>query len=470
MMTKRKFSMGKKLFVLLLILGLCFSSNFMGHRKALSAGPEKIGIYTNSFGYYIYVADPIKNRIIKYSNDGLFLGIPIPTVSTHVSGEKWVIKKAVDVVTCRLTDVIGIADAGTGHSFIYELNGHTHHKNGNPGSGKGQVQELWDVGMTEIDEIKSQALLDRKGCKISHWQPPPGGIKDPRDGTWVRDFGSKGSGNGQLLYPESCVYDRESYLWVADTGNNRVVKFDLKGNFVMNVGRAGSGNGEFKEPCEVAVDFYKEQGNKLYVLDRGNKRVQVFTSKGQFVKAFPLKELNTPSSMTVDLDGNVWVSDIALNKIFKYDNNGKYLLTISNAINPREVKRTVVRVYIGKYIMTVNDEPKAIDAPPFIEKGRTLVPIRAISEPLGAKVDWSDKERKVTIRLGGNTIEMWIGNPQGRINGKPYMMPDGVPPMIRRNRTFVPVRFVAEGLGAIVSWTPRDPRYGAGAVTVIYPK
>jgi len=188
------------------------------------------------------------------------------------------------------------------------------------------------------------------------------------------------------------------------------------------------------------------------------------------VKAFPLKELNTPSSMTVDLDGNVWVSDIALNKMFKYSNSGKLLLTISDVITPKEVKRTIVRVYIGKYIMTVNDEPKAIDVPPFIEKGRTLVPIRVISESLGAKVEWDSKERKVTIRLGGNTIEMWIGNPVGRINGKPYKMPDGVPPMIKRGRTFVPVRFVAEGLGAIVSWNPKDARYGAGAVTVIYPK
>lgn len=460
----------KKVFLLLLILSLGFTTNFVSFRKALSAGPEKIGIYTNSFGYYIYVADPIKNRVIKYSNDGLFLGVPIPTVSTHVSGEKWIIKKAVDVVTCRLTDVIGVADAGTGHSFIYELNGHTHHKNGKPGDGKGEIQELWDVAMTEIEEIKSQALLDRKGCKVSHWQPPPGGTKDPRDGTWVRDFGGKGSGNGQLLYPESIVYDRESYLWVADTGNNRVVKFDLKGNFVMNVGGPGSGNGQFDEPCEVGVDFYKEQGNKLYVLDRGNKRVQVFTSKGQFVKAFPLKELNTPSSMAIDLDGNVWVSDIALNKIFKYTNNGKLLLTISDAITPKEVKRTIVRVYIGRYIMSVNDEPKAIDAPPFIRNGRTLVPIRAITEPLGAKVDWDEKERKVTIRLGGTTVEMWIGNPKARVNGKPYNMPDGVPPVIERGRTFVPVRFVAEALGALVNWNPKDARYGAGAVTVIYPK
>jgi hypothetical protein len=49
-------------------------------------------------------------------------------------------------------------------------------------------------------------------------------------------------------------------------------------------------------------------------------------------------------------------------------------------------------------------------------------------------------------------------------------MPDGVPPMIKKGRTFVPVRFVAEGLGAIVGWNPKDPQIGSGAVTVYYPK
>jgi N-acetylmuramoyl-L-alanine amidase len=65
---------------------------------------------------------------------------------------------------------------------------------------------------------------------------------------------------------------------------------------------------------------------------------------------------------------------------------------------------------------------------------------------------------------------MWIGNPQGKINGKPYKIPDGVPPKIVKNRTFVPVRFVAEGLGAVVNWNPKDAQIGSGAVTVYYPK
>ncbi len=453
-----------------LILGICLIRPSDSIR---AAGPEKIGIYTNSFGYYVLVTDPVQGRILKYSNDGIYLGVVVPTVSTHVTGEKWTLKRPVDIVTCRLTDVLGVADPDTGHSYIYELDGHTHHKNGNPGTGPGKTEEMWGVAMTEIDEVKSQALLDKKGCKINHWAPPPGGVKDPRDGVWLRDFGSKGSGDGQLMFPEAMVYrvhDKKHELYVADTGNNRIVVFSLTGQFVKNIGSAGSGNGQFKDPIDVDFDFHDSQGDKMYVLERGNKRTSVFDRAGKFVRSISLAALTRPSSQTLDVDGNLWVTDPEQNRAYKFDQNGKQLLTINNLINPPNTTRKIVRVYIGKFIMTINDVAKAIDAPPFIDKGRTMVPLRAISEGLGAKVEWNDKERKVTITLGNKKVEVWIDNPSGRIDGKPYPMPDGVAPTIRRGRTFVPVRFVAEGLGAHVSWNPKDLKFASGAVTVIYPK
>ena len=433
-------------------------------KNSLAVAPEKIGIYTNSFGYYIYVADPIANRVLKYSTDGLFLDTVIKTVSTHVSGDKWELKKVVDVVTCRLTDVIGVADAITGHSYIYELNGHTHHKNGKPGTGKGELQEMWCTAMTEKEETKSQALLDRKGCKVSHWNPPPGGIKDPKDGLWVRDFGGKGTGNGQLMYPEHMCYDKKQNLWVADTGNSRVVEFDLKGNFIRNL------TDNYKEPCAVGVDFLSTQGEKFYVLDRGTKKVHIYKKDLTPIRVISLTNASKPSGMTIDAENNIWVSDVNLNKMFKYNQEGKQILVVDNLINPKEVKRIIVRVYIGKYIMTINDVVKALDAPPFIQNGKTMVPLKAISEGLGAKVEYNGKIRKgqITVKLGGKEVVVWIGETKGTVDGKSVTLE--VPPMIKKGRTFVPVRFISEGLGCQVNWNPKDLRYSAGAVTVVYPK
>jgi len=78
------------------------------------------------------------------------------------------------------------------------------------------------------------------------------------------------------------------------------------------------------------------------------------------------------------------------------------------------------------------------------------------------------KPKKITIKLGSKVVELWIGKLEAKVNGKTVKL--DVPPMIKKGRTFVPIRFVSEALGAKVDWNPKDLRYGAGAVTVIYPQ
>ena len=85
-----------------------------------------------------------------------------------------------------------------------------------------------------------------------------------------------------------------------------------------------------------------------------------------------------------------------------------------------------------------------------LDKDRTLLPLRLISETLGAKVSWSDKERKVTIEDSGNKIELIIGDMHPKINGKTTTI--DVAPRIYNDYTYVPVRFVAEALGCKVDW------------------
>ena len=85
-----------------------------------------------------------------------------------------------------------------------------------------------------------------------------------------------------------------------------------------------------------------------------------------------------------------------------------------------------------------------------LDKDRTLLPLRLISETLGAKVSWSDKERKVTIEDGGKKIELIIGDMNPKVNGKPMSI--DAAPKIYNDYTYVPVRFVAEALGCKVDW------------------
>jgi hypothetical protein len=95
------------------------------------------------------------------------------------------------------------------------------------------------------------------------------------------------------------------------------------------------------------------------------------------------------------------------------------------------------------------------------------LPIKWVAEPLGASVAWDAAERKVTVVLGTTTVELWIGRSTARVNGSSVAIdPEnpGVVPLIVSGRTMLPVRFVAEQLGARVEYDAADRR-----VTITWP-
>ena len=80
-------------------------------------------------------------------------------------------------------------------------------------------------------------------------------------------------------------------------------------------------------------------------------------------------------------------------------------------------EKIVLKLKIGSKIMYVNDTPLEMDVSPIIREGRTLLPIRYIAEPLGAEVGWDGTEKKVTVSLDDIFIELWIGRSTARVNG-----------------------------------------------------
>jgi photosystem II stability/assembly factor-like uncharacterized protein len=120
-----------------------------------------------------------------------------------------------------------------------------------------------------------------------------------------------------------------------------------------------------------------------------------------------------------------------------------------------EKKETIIILQIGNMNFTVNGETKSLDSPPIIKNGRTLLPIRAIIESLDGSVGWDSNDKKVTITLGLNKIELWIGKNTAMVNGasKPIDSDNtNVVPEIINGRTMLPVRFVTENLGCEVLW------------------
>jgi hypothetical protein len=161
-------------------------------------------------------------------------------------------------------------------------------------------------------------------------------------------------------------------------------------------------------------------------------------------------------SVTV-LPDNTFSTKVALEegkniiKIFASDaanNSVEKDLTVTYAVS----KVTVVKIQIGSDIMTVNGKAVQIDAPAEIKNGRTFLPLRAISEALGATVDWIAETQGITVTLGKNTIGLQVGNTSAVVNGTVVTL--DAAPYIKNSRTMVPFRVIAEGLGATVEWDP----------------
>lgn len=100
--------------------------------------------------------------------------------------------------------------------------------------------------------------------------------------------------------------------------------------------------------------------------------------------------------------------------------------------------------------VTIDGDPLSFDVPPTIVEGRTLVPLRAIFEALGAIVDWEGVTRTITATKGQQTIILTIDSKVAFKNQQEIDL--DVPATIIEGRTLVPTRFIAESLGAVVDW------------------
>lgn len=98
----------------------------------------------------------------------------------------------------------------------------------------------------------------------------------------------------------------------------------------------------------------------------------------------------------------------------------------------------------------LNEEKIVLNPPAKVIGGRTLVPLRAIFEFMGATVDWNDATKTVTSKIGDTTIQLTIGSNLLYKNGTTVVL--DVPAQLINGYTMVPVRAVAEAFGADVDW------------------
>lgn len=144
-------------------------------------------------------------------------------------------------------------------------------------------------------------------------------------GVYQSQFGSYGSGDGQFNEPRGIAVDSSGNVYVADTKNCRIQKFNSSGVFQLKTGGIGSGNGQFNEPQAVAID---STGN-IYVSDTYNHRIQKLNSSGVYQSKFGAlgsgnSQFNLPRNIVIDSSDNIYVADYSNNRIQKFNSSGTY--------------------------------------------------------------------------------------------------------------------------------------------------
>ncbi len=192
---------------------------------------------------------------------------------------------------------------------------------GSAGEAPGQFGEPWGIAVDAEDNVYVADTWNHRIQKFTD------------GGTLITQWGTFQDVGGELLEPQGTFYgprdiaiDAEGNVYITDTGNKRVQKFDSDGNPLGQWGGAGSEPGQFLEPVGIAIDG---EGN-IYVADTWNQRIQKFSRDFQFVAQWPVQGwfgesvLNKPY-LAVDADGNVYATDPEGYRVLVFGGDGALL-------------------------------------------------------------------------------------------------------------------------------------------------
>lgn len=149
-------------------------------------------------------------------------------------------------------------------------------------------------------------------------------------------FGGFGVLPGQFQEPEGVAMDSSGLVYVADTGNNRIQVLRPDNKLHLWFGKQGKNPGELWRPTGIAVTDGKEKWSHykdsfIVVVDQEGSRIQKFTLEGEFIKSRTLADLNLKKGkmtyVALDYYSNIWVTDTVNGCIHKFDHNLEFLTT-----------------------------------------------------------------------------------------------------------------------------------------------
>ncbi|HZE97045.1 MAG TPA: SMP-30/gluconolactonase/LRE family protein [Planctomycetota bacterium] len=223
---------------------------------------------------------------------------------------------------------------------------------GGPGSEEGRFAtpraEAWDPRgfLYVVDKTARIQKFDADGRYLKGWSTPAsekgrptGLLVDSKGEIWVADthyhrvlhyspdgdllseFGTEGTGPGQLLYPTGLAIGPDGSIYVSEYGgNDRIQVFTREGVVIRSFGSYGPEPGQFERPQAIAI-----AGDRIYVADAANHRIQVFTLAGKHLAAWG--DLKYPYSVSFDTDGRLLVAEYGRHRVSKYTVDGTLVAT-----------------------------------------------------------------------------------------------------------------------------------------------
>jgi YD repeat-containing protein len=184
-------------------------------------------------------------------------------------------------------------------------------------SGGSEAGQLSWPGNLALDSSGNVWVADCLNNRVQEFTPA---------GSYVRQFGTAGSGNGQLNTPGGVGFAADGNVWVVDTGNNRVQEFEPDGKYIRQFGASGSGTGQFNSPHGILVAA--GTGN-LWISDTGNSRLEEFEPDGKYIRQVTAGsgngQFNSPGDMAADAEGHIWVDDSGNNRVQELSSTGEYI-------------------------------------------------------------------------------------------------------------------------------------------------
>ena len=170
-----------------------------------------------------------------------------------------------------------------------------------------------------IDPQGDIYVMDTKNSRVQKYD---------QDGKFLLMWGNPGSGDGQfsISLPDEgrLAIDSRGDVYVIDVSNFRIQKFDSQGSYLTQWGSRGDGDSQFIEPADIAID----QLDNIYVVDYQSYHVQKFDPNGKLLLRWgSAAQFTNTGSVAIDPQGNILVCDQS-GRIRKFDSDGKLLSTI----------------------------------------------------------------------------------------------------------------------------------------------